>query len=183
MPDTRVPGHRPEGCRREQRTSERSSMTCCCSSTCSRRNSISCSSRVRLRSFREVCRFRDACADSFSFCSGREKESRGGARPVTAKDPLCTSGRRVWARETRHGRTTATSSLSGRRARRHQNQARGSGGRCRLRRGAGGASKAGQEAGRGEGPRAGLTHACLAPPGAGEKALVSEPRSQPWNRG
>lgn len=42
---------------------------------------------------------------------------------------------------------------------------------------------AGQEAGRGEGPRAGLTHACLAPPGAGEKALVSEPRSQPWNRG
>lgn len=59
------------------RTRERSSMTCCCSRTCSRRNSISCSSRVRLRSFKEVCRFRDACADSFSFCSQRESAPQG----------------------------------------------------------------------------------------------------------
>lgn len=60
-----------EGCRSRscRHTSERSSMTCCCSSTCRRRNSISCSSLVKLRSFKEVCLFRDACADSFSFCS------------------------------------------------------------------------------------------------------------------
>lgn len=51
-------------------------MRCCCSSTCSRRNSISCSSRVRLRSFREVCRFRDACADSFSFWAGGREPRR-----------------------------------------------------------------------------------------------------------
>lgn len=48
-------------------------MTCCCSSTCSLRNSISCSSLVRLRSFRDVCRFSEAWADSFSFCSQKER--------------------------------------------------------------------------------------------------------------
>lgn len=56
-------------------------MTCCCSSTCSRRNSISCLSRVRLRSFKDVCRFRDAWADSFSFCSQGEGECCGAAHP------------------------------------------------------------------------------------------------------
>lgn len=48
-------------------------MTCCCSSTWSLRNSISCSSLVRLRSVRDVWRFREAWADSFSFCSQRER--------------------------------------------------------------------------------------------------------------
>ena len=69
---TASPGATPSDVTKRERTSERSSMTCCCSRTCSRRNSISCSSLVRLRSFKEVCRFRDACADSFSFCSQRE---------------------------------------------------------------------------------------------------------------
>lgn len=82
------------------RTRERSSMTCCCSSTCSRRNSISCSSLVRLRSFKDVCRFRDACADSFSFCSQNGRGPRVAAQPW---DPPCASVHRGWALGYRKG--------------------------------------------------------------------------------
>lgn len=48
-------------------TTVRSSITCCFSLTCSLRNSISCSSRVLLRSFKDVCLFSAGCADNFSF--------------------------------------------------------------------------------------------------------------------
>ena len=73
-------------------------MTCCCSNTCSRRNSISCSSLVRLRSFKDVCRFRDACADSFSFCSQSGREPRRAAQPTgLVKDPPCASMQGGWA--------------------------------------------------------------------------------------
>lgn len=52
-------------------TTVRSSITCCCSMTCSLRNSISCSSRVLLRSFKEVCLFKVGCVDNFSFCKNQ----------------------------------------------------------------------------------------------------------------
>lgn len=57
-------------------TTVRSSITCCCSLTCSLRNSISCSSRVLLRSFKDVCLFSAGCADNFSFYKNKKhKES------------------------------------------------------------------------------------------------------------
>ena len=83
-------------CRRRH-TSERSSMTCCCSSTCSLRNSISCSSRVRLRSFKEVCLFRDAWADSFSFCSQGKRGHYRAAHPQPLSGTHHASGYGVWA--------------------------------------------------------------------------------------
>lgn len=53
-------------------TTVRSSITCCCSLTCSLRNSISCSSRVLLRSFKDVCLFSAGCADNFSFYKNKK---------------------------------------------------------------------------------------------------------------